>query len=192
MVFELPSLPYGVSELKPFLSEETLGYHYGKHHQTYLTNLNGLLPGSAYEGLSLEEIIRKADGAVFNNGAQVWNHTFYFESLHPHGKRVPEGPLATAIVRDFGSFDIFREQFTRAAVTLFGSGWTWLSRTTEGSLKITQESNAGNPLRNGLIPILTCDMWEHAYYIDYRNRRPDYLKAFWEIIDWRRIEERYQ
>jgi len=192
MVFHLPTLPYGYSALKPVLSEETFEFHYGKHHQTYVTNLNGLLPGSAYEDATLEEIIKKADGALFNNGAQIWNHTFYFETFAPRGKKAPEGTLAKAIDTSFGSFDGFKEQFAKSAVTLFGSGWAWLSKKADGSLVITQEPNAGNPLRSGLTPLLTFDVWEHAYYIDYRNRRADYIKALWDIVDWEKIESRFK
>ncbi|MDX9929503.1 MAG: superoxide dismutase [Bacteroidales bacterium] len=192
MTFELPILPYPASSLKPHLSEETIEFHHGKHHQAYVTNLNGLLPGSAFEDATLEHIIRKATGAIFNNAAQVWNHTFYFETFSRDGKRSPGGELAAAIVKSFGSFESFREHFNKAAITLFGSGWAWLSRKADGSLIITQESNAGNPIRSGLKPLLTCDVWEHAYYIDYRNRRPDYLKGFWEIIDWEKVEGRMQ
>jgi superoxide dismutase, Fe-Mn family len=191
MTLHLPTLPYGYSALKPVLSEETFEYHYGKHHQAYITNLNGLLPGSAFEDATLEEIIKKADGAVFNNGAQVWNHTFYFETFSPRGKREPDGRLGNAIKETYGSFESFKEQFSKSAVTLFGSGWAWLSKKPDGSIVITQEQNAGNPMRNGLTPLLTCDVWEHAYYIDYRNRRADYVKGFWDIIDWEKIESRY-
>lgn len=192
MIFHLPTLPYGYSALKPVLSEETFEFHYGKHHQTYVTNLNGLLPGSAFEDATLEDIIRKADGAIFNNGAQVWNHTFYFEAFAPRGKKEPEGKLAGAIKSAFGSFEGFKEQFSKSAVTQFGSGWAWLSRKPDGSLVITQEPNAGNPMRSGLTPLLTCDVWEHAYYIDYRNRRVDYVKAFWDIVDWEKVESRFK
>jgi superoxide dismutase, Fe-Mn family len=192
MKFELPVLPYSTNDLLPFLSRETFEFHHAKHHQAYVTNLNGLIPGSAYEGASLEDIIRKADGAIFNNGAQVWNHTFYFETFAKEGKKMPGGTLAAEISKSFGSFESFKEQFTKAAVTLFGSGWAWLSKKDDGSLIITQEPNAGNPIRTGLKPLLTCDVWEHAYYIDYRNRRPDYVKAFWEYIDWEKVEARYK
>ncbi|MBE0674858.1 MAG: superoxide dismutase, partial [Bacteroidales bacterium] len=163
MNFELPKLPYKTTDLLPYISEETFAFHYSKHHQAYITNLNALLPGSAFEDATLEEIIRKADGAIFNNGAQVWNHTFYFESFLPKGKLTPGGKLGEAIKAAFGSFDVFREQFSKAAVTLFGSGWAWLSRREDGSIIITQEPNAGNPIRSGLTPLLTCDVWEHAY-----------------------------
>jgi Fe-Mn family superoxide dismutase len=191
MAFELPRLSYRLNALIPHISEETLEYHYGKHHMAYINNLNGLLPGTEFEKADLETIIKKAEGGIFNNAAQVWNHTFYFESFSKNGKRKPEGKLADAIIKTFGSFDSFKEQFTKAAVTLFGSGWAWLVKNEDGNLQIIQESNAGNPMRKGLKPLLTCDVWEHAYYIDYRNRRPDYLKSFWEIIDWDIISKRF-
>jgi Fe-Mn family superoxide dismutase len=192
MAFELPKLPYKTDALVPFISAETLEFHYGKHHQAYVNNLNGLVPGTEYENSDLESIIKKAEGPVFNNAAQVWNHTFYFESFSKTGKKLPSGPLADEINRSFGSFESFRELFTKSAATLFGSGWAWLAKKDDGTLQILQESNAGNPLRKGLKPLLTCDMWEHAYYIDYRNRRPDYIKSFWEIIDWDIISMRYR
>jgi superoxide dismutase, Fe-Mn family len=191
MAFELPKLPYKLNALVPHISEETLEFHYGKHHLAYVNNLNGLIPGTQFEKASLETIIKNADGAIFNNGAQIWNHTFYFESFSKDGKRVPDGKLAEAINKSFGSVDAFKEQFTKAAATLFGSGWAWLAKDDDGSLRILQESNAGNPLKKGLKPLLTCDVWEHAYYIDYRNKRPDYIKSFWEIIDWNVISNRF-
>jgi superoxide dismutase, Fe-Mn family len=191
MTFELPKLPYKLNALVPHISEETLEFHYGKHHLAYVNNLNGLVPGTQFEKASLETIIKNADGAIFNNAAQIWNHTFYFESFSKSGKRVPDGKLAEAIIKSFGSFDAFKEQFTRAAATLFGAGWVWLAKSEDGSLQIIQESNAGNPLKKGFKPLLTCDVWEHAYYIDYRNRRPDYIKSFWEIIDWNVISGRF-
>ena len=191
MAFELPKLPYNLNALVPHISEETLEFHYGKHHLAYVNNLNGLIPGTQFEKASLETIIKNADGAIFNNGAQIWNHTFYFESFSKDGKRVPDGILAEAINKSFGSFDAFKEQFTKAAATLFGSGWAWLAKDDDGSLRILQESNAGNPLKKGLKPLITCDIWEHAYYIDYRNKRPDYIKSFWEIIDWNIISNRF-
>ena len=192
MAFELPLLPYPADALVPFISAETIEYHYGKHHQAYVNNLNGLVPGTEFADADLETIIRTANGPIFNNGAQVWNHTFYFESFSLTGLRTPVGPLAEAIKESFGSFEGFREQFAKSAAGLFGSGWAWLVSEEEGKLRIVQESNAGNPLRNGLKPLLTCDVWEHAYYIDYRNRRPDYIKSFWEILDWKIISNRYR
>jgi superoxide dismutase, Fe-Mn family len=191
MAFELPKLPYKLNALVPYISEETLQFHYGKHHLAYVNNLNGLVQGTQFETASLETIIKNADGTIFNNGAQIWNHTFYFESFSKEGRRVPDGKLAEAINKSFGSFDAFREQFAKAAATLFGSGWAWLVKNDDGTLQIVQESNAGNPLKKGLKPLLTCDVWEHAYYIDYRNRRPDYIKSFWEIIDWNVISNRF-
>ncbi|MGB9745399.1 MAG: superoxide dismutase [Bacteroidales bacterium] len=191
MAFELPPLPYALQALEPFISARTLEFHHGKHHQTYVNNLNGLLPGSPFETLSLEEIILKADGPIYNNGAQVWNHTFYFESLSPSAASEPQGSLAEAIKRDFGSYDSFREEFTKSALSLFGSGWAWLVKDDKGRLFIVQEFNAGNPLRKGLIPLLTCDVWEHAYYLDYQNRRQEYINAFWKVLDWGKVSSRY-
>jgi Fe-Mn family superoxide dismutase len=191
MAFELPKLAYQPDELAPFLSSETIEFHYGKHHQAYVNNLNSLVPGTEFENADLETIIRNAEGGIFNNAAQIWNHTFYFESFSKEGRKIPVGPFADAVNSKFGSFEAFREQFTKAAVTLFGSGWAWLVSDGNNSLQIIQESNAGNPLRKGFKPVLTCDVWEHAYYIDYRNRRPDYIRAFWEIIDWDIISRRF-
>jgi Fe-Mn family superoxide dismutase len=191
MSFELPKLPYSPDALVPFISQETIEFHYGKHHQAYVTNLNGLVPGTEFEKADLETMIRKAEGGIFNNSAQVWNHTFYFETFSKEGRRMPIGLLANEIDKTFGSFESFKEQFSKAALTLFGSGWAWLVKREDGSLQIVQESNAGNPMRKGLQPILTCDVWEHAYYIDYRNRRADYIKSFWEIIDWDKVATRF-
>ncbi|RLD88462.1 MAG: superoxide dismutase [Fe] [Bacteroidetes bacterium] len=190
MAYELPALPFEMNALEPFISKETLEYHYGKHHAAYVKNLNGLVPGTEFENSGLEEIIKKADGGVFNNGAQVWNHTFYWNCMAPDGGGEPTGALMNAIKSDFGSFDAFKEQFSKAAATLFGSGWAWLVKTPAGKLEIVQESNAGNPLRNGLEPIMTCDVWEHAYYIDKRNMRPAYIEDFWKVIDWNTIANR--
>ncbi|MDD5578605.1 MAG: superoxide dismutase [Fe] [Methylobacter sp.] len=184
MAFELPALPYAKDALAPHISEETLEYHYGKHHQTYVTNLNNLIPGTEFEKLSLEEIILKSSGGIFNNAAQVWNHTFYWNSLVPNGGGQPTGALADAINSAFGSFDKFKEEFTKCAVTTFGSGWAWLVKNADGSLALASTSNAGNPLTTGQTPLLTCDVWEHAYYIDYRNARPAYLEAFWALVNW--------
>ncbi len=191
MKHELPLLPYPLDALEPKMSRETLEYHYGKHLQTYINNLNGLIEGTKYENMPLEEIVKTTDGPIFNNGAQTWNHTFFFLSLSPNPKREPGGSLAEAIDRDFGSFEAMKEQFTKSAIGLFGSGWTWLSRNADGKLFITNESNAGNPLRSELTPLMTCDVWEHAYYIDYRNRRPDFIDAFWQLIDWNAVESKY-
>lgn len=184
MAFELPALPYPKNRLLPHISEETLEYHYGKHHQTYVTNLNNLVPGTEFEGLSLEEIIMKSSGAIFNNAAQVWNHTFYWNSLAPSAGGAPTGRLAEAIEASFGSFEKFKEEFTKCAVTTFGSGWAWLVKNTDGSLALVSTSNAACPLTSGQKPLLTCDVWEHAYYIDYRNARPAYLEAFWALVNW--------
>jgi Fe-Mn family superoxide dismutase len=191
MKFELPELPYALDALAPVIKRETLEFHYGKHHQAYVNNLNNLVPGTEFEGANLEEIIKKADGGIFNNGAQVWNHTFYFEGFSPNGGGEPTGELLAAINKDFGSFQAFKDQFSKAAATLFGSGWAWLVKKADGCLGIVQESNAGNPLRSGYEPIMTCDVWEHAYYLDHQNRRPDYIANYWEIIDWNIINKRF-
>jgi Fe-Mn family superoxide dismutase len=191
MPFELPKLPYAPDALQPHISKQTIDFHYGKHHQTYVNNLNNLVPGTRFENSTLEQIIREADGGIFNNGAQIWNHTFYFESFSPAGPREPSGNLATLITSTFGSFAGFREQFTKSSVTLFGSGWSWLVRKPDGTLEIIQEFNAGNPMKKGFIPLITCDVWEHAYYLDYQNKRPDYLQAFWNILDWSVIGKRF-
>jgi len=184
MTHELPKLPYAMEALEPYISKRTLEFHYGKHHQAYVNNLNKLIPGTEFENASLEDIIRKSAGGIFNNGAQVWNHTFYWHCLKPQGGGEPTGDLLNAINRDFGSFADFREKFSTAAATLFGSGWAWLIRKENGTLEIIQESNAGNPLRNGATPLLTCDVWEHAYYIDKMNARPDYIADFWKLVNW--------
>lgn len=191
MSFTLPELPFALDALEPFISKETLEYHYGKHHATYVNNLNKLIPGSAFEGASLEKIVQMADGGIFNNGAQVWNHTFYWHCLSPQGGGNPVGKLAEAIERDFGGFEAFKEKFSQAAASLFGAGWAWLVNDHGGRLSIVQESNAGNPMRNGLHPVLTCDVWEHAYYIDKRNRRPAYIDDFWKIVNWQTAEIHY-
>ena len=191
MAIELPKLNFEANALAPVISEQTIGFHYGKHHQAYVTNLNNLVPGTKFENATLETIIKEAEGPIFNNGAQVWNHTFYFNQFSSKAVGEPTGKLAVAINRDFGSFAVLKEAFTKAAVTLFGAGWAWLSVNADGKLVITQEANAGNPIRSGLKPILTCDVWEHAYYLDYQNRRPDHVAAFWNIIDWKVIEARF-
>lgn len=190
MAFELPKLPYALDALEPHISKQTLEFHYGKHHQAYVNNLNNLVPGTEFENSSLEEIVMKASGGIFNNGAQVWNHTFYWNCLNPNGGGKPSGKLAEAIDTAFGSFDEFKQKFSTAAATLFGSGWAWLVKNADGSLAIVQESNAGNPLRNGLTPLLTCDVWEHAYYIDQQNKRPDYIASFWNLVDWDAVSSR--
>lgn len=184
MAFELPPLPYGENRLVPHISAETLQFHHGKHHQTYVTNLNNLVPGTEFEGLSLEEIILKSSGPIFNNAAQIWNHTFYWNSLAPDAGGKPTGDLAAAIDASFGSFDAFKEAFTKCAVGTFGSGWAWLVKNADGTLAVVSTSNAGCPLTAGQTPLLTCDVWEHAYYIDFRNSRPNYLEAFWALVNW--------
>ena len=184
MAFELPALPYPKNGLEPHISAETLEYHYGKHHAAYVNKLNGLVPGTQYESMSLEEIIKSASGGVFNNAAQIYNHTFYWNCLSPNGGGEPSGELASALVKTFGSIETFKERFSQAASTLFGSGWAWLVKKADGSLEITQEPNAGCPLTSGDTPLLTCDVWEHAYYVDYRNARPKYIDAFWSLINW--------
>ena len=183
--FALPELPYARDALAPYLSKETLDYHYGKHHAAYVANLNKLVKGTDFEGMSLEEIVKKAKpGPVFNNAAQVWNHTFYWNCLSPKGGGEPSGDLAEAIQKAFGSQAKFKGQFTAAAVGLFGSGWAWLVRKPDGGLAIESTGNAGNPMTAGNAPLLTCDVWEHAYYIDYRNVRPKYVEAFWKLVNW--------
>ena len=184
MSFELPALPYEKNALEPHISAETLEYHYGKHHNTYVVNLNNLVKGSEFEGKSLEEIIKTSNGGVFNNAAQVWNHTFYWHCLSPQGGGEPQGELAAAIVKSFCSFAAFKEQFTDAAVKNFGAGWTWLVKKPDGALAIVNTSNAATPLTGEDKPLLTVDVWEHAYYIDYRNARPKYLENFWALVNW--------
>ena len=184
MTHQLPPLPYEKTALEPFITAETLDYHYGKHHQAYVTNLNNLIPGTEFENLSLEEIIQKSSGGIFNNAAQVWNHTFYWNSLKPNGGGQPTGALAVAINKTFGSFEKFKEEFTKCAVTTFGSGWAWLVKNADGSLALVSTSNAATPLTNGQKPLLTIDVWEHAYYIVYRNARPKYVEDFWNFVNW--------
>ena len=184
MEHKFPDLPYAQDALAPTISAETLEYHYGKHHQTYVTNLNNLIAGTEFENASLEEIISKADGGLFNNAAQVWNHTFYWNCLSPNGGGAPTGALADAINSSFGSFDEFKQKFSTSAATNFGSGWTWLVKNSDGSIAIVNTSNAGCPLTEGQTPLLTIDVWEHAYYVDYRNARPKYLESIWGIVNW--------
>ncbi len=192
MKYEQPELPYSIDALAPAISAETISYHYGKHEKAYIDNLNRLIKGTEYEDMDLEEIITKAKGPLFNNASQAWNHIFYFFTFSPQGSHEPSGELRKAIDRDFGSFDKFKEAFVEAGVGLFGSGWVWLSSDEDGKLVITQGPNAGNPLTEGLTPLLTFDVWEHAYYLDYQNRRADALKALWDIVDWDVVEGRYQ
>ena len=184
MSFELPELPYAKNALEPHISQETLEFHYGKHHQAYVTNLNNLIQGTEFAGKSLEGVIKSASGGIFNNAAQIWNHTFYWHSLSPNGGGAPTGAVAQAIDEAFGSFDAFKEQFTKAAATNFGSGWTWLVKNASGELEIFNTSNADTPIKHGKKPLLTIDVWEHAYYIDYRNARPKYIDAFWSLVNW--------
>ena len=184
MTYDLPSPPYELDALEPYISVETLEFHYGRHHRTYVDNLNKLVPGTPFEGQSLEEIIRGAEGPLFNNAAQVWNHSFYWRSLAPDGGGEPAGELAVAIDAAFGSFAAFKELFTQAAVTAFGSAWVWLVKAPDGTLRVVTTANAANPMTDGLKPLLTCDVWEHAYYIDYRNARPKYVAAFWNLVNW--------
>ena len=184
MAFTLPPLPYALDALAPTISKETLEFHYGKHHQAYVTNLNNLVAGTEFESASLEDVIKKSSGGVFNNAAQVWNHTFYWNSLSPNGGGQPSGKLLEAINAKWGSVDAFKEAFNKSAAGNFGSGWTWLVKKADGSLDIVNTSNAATPLTTSDVALLTCDVWEHAYYIDYRNARPKYLESFWGIVNW--------
>ena len=184
MTFTLPELPYAMDALSPHISKETLEYHYGKHHQAYVTNLNKLIVDSDFALMTLEQVIKKSSGGIFNNAAQVWNHTFYWHCLSPNGGGEPSGALADAILLAFGSFAAFQEQFTQTAIATFGSGWAWLVQDEQNRLKIISTSNAATPMTEGLTALLTCDVWEHAYYIDYRNARPTYLNAFWQLVNW--------
>ncbi len=184
MAFELPALPYAKDALAPTISAETIDYHYGKHHNAYVVNLNNLIAGTEFESSSLEDIIKKSSGGMFNNAAQVWNHTFYWNCLSPNGGGEPTGALADAINAAFGSFEEFKKQFTQSAATNFGSGWTWLVKNSDGKLALMNTSNAGCPITENVTPVLTVDVWEHAYYIDYRNARPQYLEAFWKLVNW--------
>jgi Fe-Mn family superoxide dismutase len=184
MPHQLPDLPYATDALEPHISAETLDFHHGKHHQTYVTKLNELIAGTEYGDLPLEEIIKRASGGTFNNAAQTWNHSFYWNCLSPNGGGAPTGKIAEAIDASWGSFDKFKGELTQSAATNFGSGWTWLARNEQGGLEILNTSNAGNPLTDGKTPILTIDVWEHAYYIDYRNARPKYIEAYWQLVNW--------
>lgn len=189
--FELISLPYSPNALEPVISAETIAFHHGKHLQTYVNNLNALLPGSGFEDMTLEEIVSKSEGGIFNNAGQILNHNLYFTQFRsPRENNQPNGRIGEAIDGQFGSFDAFREEFQKKGATLFGSGWVWLSSDSDGKLVITQEPNAGNPLTKGLTPLLTFDVWEHAYYLDYQNRRPDYQAALWQLIDWDEVNRR--
>jgi Fe-Mn family superoxide dismutase len=184
MTIELPALPYAIDALAPHISKETLEFHHGKHHATYVTKLNAAIPGTEFENMSLEDIIKKSSGPVFNNSAQIWNHTFYWNCLSPNGGGEPTGAAADAINKAFGSFSDFQAKFDDKAVNNFGSSWTWLVKNADGSLEIVNTSNAGTPMTSGQTALLTVDLWEHAYYIDFRNARPAYLSAFWKLVNW--------
>ena len=189
--FKLMTLPYAQEALEPVISKETIAFHHGKHLAAYVNNLNGLLPGSGFEEATLEEIVCKATGGILNNAGQILNHNMYFEQFcAPKADNAPTGKIIEAIERDFGSFEAFKEEFQKAGATLFGSGWVWLSADKDGKLVITQEANASNPIQKGLKPLLTFDVWEHAYYLDYQNRRPDHLSALWSIVNWEVVTER--
>lgn len=192
MKFSQPRLPYAVDALQPYISRNTIDYHYGKHESNYINTLNALIEGTEFENMSLEDIIVKSEGKIFNNASQAWNHIFYFFQFSPEGLKEPTGKLREKIDTTFGSFDEFKRQFEEKGATLFGSGWVWLSADKNGDLHITQSPNAGNPMTEGLRPILTFDVWEHAYYLDYQNRRADYLKQLWNIVDWDIVSMRYE
>jgi Fe-Mn family superoxide dismutase len=192
MTHTLPKLPYAMDALQPFISQETIEYHYGKHHQAYVNNLNNLIKDTEFANASLEDIILKSTGGIFNNAAQVWNHTFYWHCLTPKSAREPSGQLADAIVKTYGSFDEFKKRFTQISIGTFGSGWGWLVKNTRGELEIVSTSNAGTPMTQQQKALLTCDVWEHAYYIDYRNARPTYLEKFWEIVNWDFVAENFK
>ena len=187
----LPVLPYAKDALSPVLSAETLDYHYGKHHQAYINNLNKLIAGTEYEDMDLETIIKNSSGSLFNNAAQVFNHNFYWDCLSPDGGGEPTGSLAEAINKNFGSFAAFKEKFTAVALATFGSGWAWLVKNAQGGLEIVSTKNAGTPITDGKTPLLTCDVWEHAYYIDYRNARPAYVEEFWKVVNWDFVAENF-
>ena len=190
-MIELQKLPYEMGALEPHISQKTLEFHYGKHHNGYVSNLNKLIVGTPFEGKTLEEIVMTSQGGIFNNAAQIWNHTFYWNCMTPNPKPAPAGKLMDAITRDFGSFEAFKEKFVNACVTLFGSGWAWLVADKTGKLSIVQTSNAQCPLTEGLKPLLVCDVWEHAYYLDYQNLRANYVNEFWSIINWKFVESNF-
>ena len=191
MAHQLPPLPYDKNALAPTISAETIDYHYGKHHQAYVNNLNNLVPGTEFESMSLEDIVMKSSGGIFNNAAQVWNHTFYWNCLSPNGGGEPKGALADAINKAFGSFEEFKKKFSASAVGNFGSGWTWLVKNADGSVELVNTSNAGTPMTSGKKALLTIDVWEHAYYIDYRNLRPKYLEEIWKLVNWDFVAQQY-
>ncbi|WP_297899263.1 Fe-Mn family superoxide dismutase [Metallibacterium sp.] len=190
MAIELPTLPYDRAALEPHISAETLDFHYGKHHQAYVTNTNNLIKGTEFEAMDLDQIVRKSSGGLFNNAAQVWNHSFYWQSLSPKGGGDPSGKLADALIKAFGSIEKFREEFSKTAIGTFGSGWAWLVQRPDGNLGLASTSNAATPLTGADRALLTCDVWEHAYYIDYRNARPKYLEAFWKLVNWEHAARR--
>ncbi|EQD35824.1 Superoxide dismutase [mine drainage metagenome] len=190
MAIELPTLPYDRAALEPHISAETLDFHYGKHHQAYVTNTNNLIKGTEFEAMDLDQIVRKSSGGLFNNAAQVWNHSFYWQSLSPKGGGDPSGKLANALIKAFGSIEKFREEFSKTAIGTFGSGWAWLVQRPDGNLGLASTSNAATPLTGADRALLTCDVWEHAYYIDYRNARPKYLEAFWKLVNWEHAASR--
>ena len=190
-MFELPKLPYAMDALQPYISKETLEYHYGKHHQAYVNNLNNLTKDTEFASMSLEDVIMKSSGGMFNNAAQVWNHTFYWNCMMPNGTGMPSDKLADAINKKFGSFDEFKKAFTQSAVTLFGSGWTWLALNAQNELEIMNTGNAGLPMKDGKKALLTCDVWEHAYYIDYRNVRATYVENFWKLVNWEFVAKNF-
>lgn len=191
LIFILPLLPYASDALEPVISKQTIEYHHGKHLQTYINNLNSLIVGTQFETMTLEEIVKKSDGTTFNNAAQALNHTLYFASFKSGGGGEPSGPLAEEINKTWGSFEGFQKEFNAAAISLFGSGWVWLAKDADGKLSIVKEANAGNPITKGLAPILGFDVWEHAYYLDFQNRRADHVAALWSIIDWGVVSSRY-
>lgn len=191
MPFELPKLPYALDALAPYISQETLEYHYGKHHLAYVNKLNALIPGTEFEKMSLEDIIKKSSGGIFNQAAQVWNHTFYWHSLSPKGGGEPTGKIADAIKNAFGSFEKFKEKFSEIAAGQFGSGWAWLSKNKDGKLEVHSTSNAGTPMTEGKKALLTCDVWEHAYYIDTRNDRMKYINNFWQLANWDFVNQNF-
>ncbi|HKY69515.1 MAG TPA: Fe-Mn family superoxide dismutase [Gammaproteobacteria bacterium] len=193
MAIQLPPLPFAMNALQPYLSQETLEYHYGKHHQAYVTNLNNLLDNSPYQDLKLEDIILQSkQGPIFNNAAQVWNHSFYWNCLTPDQGGDPQGPLLTALISKFGSFKKFQEEFTKTAISTFGSGWAWLIQNKDGSLDLLSTSNANTPMTQDKKALLTCDVWEHAYYIDYRNARPKYVENFWKLVNWDFVSQNFK
>ncbi len=191
MKFSLPELPYAHNALAPIISEQTIDFHYGKHHQAYVNNLNGLVGGSEFENSDLDTIVKKSECPIFNNAAQIWNHNFYFLSLTPNSSDKPSENLIKAIDAGWGSLAEFKTEFNKAAVSVFGSGWAWLVKDADGKLSIAKESNAGNPITRGLTPLLTFDVWEHAYYLDYQNRRADYVAALWDLVDWKTVSGRF-